>query len=343
MEPFNVSLPKWAFMMLRSIVHPDVLEEVEGDLLEKYALDKERYGEKRARLKFYSELISIVRLHMIFNLKYVEMSTRNWIIVATMTMALFLASVAPFLPGPRNLLSHRLSQFSQVIGYIGLVFVPFGLLWLIIEIQSRKNKKHNRWTNGYYPALLVLTPVFVFIPLQIIRSISSGIDSLDLWPLLVIILLVCYIIFRIQKLKHRNKHTFNVVPLCIVVLPLVSILSSMFAVRNVAAQTREEGIEKAKPLLDALESYRADHAVYPDKLEDLKGNYILELPRIQRMGSSEYHYEKRGETYQFSFEQFYHWYATEVVVYQKNGHEIAKANYENYPTESPDWRYYLAD
>ena len=64
------------------------------------------------------------------------MKPRNWLLLLLIPLLVVIASVAPFLPGPSNYFSHGISQFAQAIGHIGLPFVPFGLVWLIIEMRN---------------------------------------------------------------------------------------------------------------------------------------------------------------------------------------------------------------
>jgi hypothetical protein len=342
MEQLENKPPKWAMALLHFIVHPEFQEEIEGDLLEKYRADLQNHGLKAARMQFYAGLLSVVRPALIFNLNHNTMKPRNWLFFLLIALAVMMASVAPFLPGPGNSFSYGISQFAQTIGFIGLAFVPFGLIWLIIEIRNKKGQSLNRWANGYYPSWLVLTPVFLFLPLQIIRALLDG-RTFDLWPLAIILSVVAFIIYRIQKLKKKTEYKFNPAPLYIVLIPVIALLTSKFAVEKAAAFNRDKAIVKAGPLIAAIEKYKTEHGEYPGRLEELEGKYISKIPRLNAMNIRPYQYEKRNGSFQLSFEQLWHWNATEVVVYNTSGQKGIKGNYENYSAKHTNWWYYMAD
>lgn len=344
MEQFENQPPSWAMTLLRIIVHREFQEEIEGDLLEKYQRDLQKYGLKIARRRLYAELFSIAKPNLIFNANRNIMKPRNWLLLLLLPLLIAVASVAPFLPGSSNNFSHGISQFAQIIGYIGWPFVPFGLLWLIIEMRNKNGQQLNRWTNGYYPSWLALIPVFVFLPLQIIRAVAllEG-RTFDLRPLAIILSVVAFIIYRIQKLKKKTEYKFNPAPLYIVLIPVIALLTSKFAVEKAAYLTREKAIVKTELLIAAIEKYKSDNGEYPENLEPLKGKYIQEIPKPTIMGMRAYQYEKRNGSFQLSFERLWHWSATEVVVYNKLGQKGIKSSYENYPTNHANWWYYMAD
>lgn len=337
--------PEWVKVLLRFIVHRDYREEIEGDVTEKYQAECKLYGVKNARIRLLKDLLSLTKLNLIFSLPgYSIMSSGSWLIVLVVSLLVIVGSISPFLPGPQNDITHELSRLSQTIGFIGLVFIPFGLIWMFIEIRNNKNQKFDNWTSGYYPAWLSLIPLFLFIPLQIGRTIFvKGSFEFEVWPMAFIFLILVFLIYRIQKLKYKSEYKFNTAPVFIVLLPVIALLSTKLAVQKMASYSREKAIAKTQPLILALEKYKIEQARYPDKLEDLTGKYIYSIPTFNSMGVRAYQYEKRGDSYQLSFEQKYHWYATEVVAYMKNGHTITKAGYENHPTRHPDWRYFMAD
>lgn len=342
MEQFEHQPPRWAMALLRCIVHPAFHEEIEGDLLEKYQSDLQQHGPEDARRRFYAGLLSLPKPNLVLNLNRHAMKSRNWLFLLLTTLAIVVASVAPFMPGPGNDFSHGISRFAQILGYLGFAFIPFGVVWLIIEIRNKKGQPLNRWTNGYYPALLVLMPVFLFLPLQIIRAIYSGWEF-DLLPPAIIFSVVAFIIYRIQKLKPKTEYKFNPMPIYIVLIPFIALLTSRFAVEKAAALSRERIIVKTQPLLAAINEYKVEHGNYPEALEVLEGKYIPQIPTFHVMGIRAYQYEKQSDSFRLSFEQLWHWSATEVVVYNASGENSMKGNYENYPTSHSNWRYYLVD
>lgn len=345
MEPFDNYPPKWAMAFFRFLIHPEFQEEIEGDLLERYLSDVQKYGLNRARMRFYKELFSVVKPNLILNLNQITMNFRNWSVFLLISFAVALASISPFLPGPRNVISHVISQFTQTIGYFGLAFVPFGAVWLFIEIRNKKEQKLNLWTNGYYLSWLTITPIFLFISLQFGMAIHEGwtFQWSNLLPLTILVSVLAFIIFNIQKLKRKTVYKFNTAPFYIVFLPLVTVVNSWLVVENAACFRREEAIEKTQPLIAAIEEYKTDTGKYPEKLNDLEGRYIREVPRFNIMGIKGYQYEIRNDAYLLSFEQFWHWNATEVVFYSKSDQLYTKGYYKNYPTKYANWKYYFAD
>jgi hypothetical protein len=342
MDQFEKKPPGWAMIWLRLIVHSDFQEEIEGDLLEAYQLDLQKYGLKIARRRLYVELFSIVKLNLIFNVNRNSMKSINWLLLLIFSLLVIGASLAPFLPGPGNNFSHGISQFAHATGYIGLPFVPFGLVWLIIELRNKSGQQLNRWTSGYYPSWLVLLPVLLLLLLQITKIILSG-QPFSLLPFVIIIPIVAYLIYRIQKLKNKADYKFNPVPLYLVILPVFAFLTSKFAVEKAASFTRDKTIVKIEPLIAAIENYKTENGEYPENLETLIGKYIQELPKINIMGMRGYHYEKQNRTFQLTFERLWHWNATEVVVYNTLGQSGIKGNYLNYPANHANWWYYMAD
>lgn len=296
MKQFDNYPPKWAIRFLHFIVHPDFHEEIEGDLLEKYATDVNKYGLKTAQKQFYRGLFSLLKFNLIINLnRHAIMKTQNWTLLFLVIILFILAAVAPFLPGPTSKLPHNISQFAQIIGYIGLFFLPFSLFWLIIEFRNKKDQKLNKWTNGYYPALLTASPFLFLLLFQIGNAVKEG-WKVVFEPFAFFFLLFVFIFYRIQKLKNKTAYKFNIAPVYIVLLPLAVLLTSQFVVEKAATYCRENVIKETEPLITALEKYKTTQGNYPEKLEDLVGAYIPTIPTFNIMGLNAYQYEKGDST-----------------------------------------------
>jgi hypothetical protein len=342
MDTEQQKLPLWANTLLRLVVHPSYHEEVEGDLIEKYYNDIRSKSKPFAQAQLVKGLLSLMRINLIFNLNQINMTWKSWMYFGLISILLLVAAISPFLPGQPNDITHELSRFSQMIGYLGLAFVPFGFVWLIVELRNKKGQVLNKWTNGFYPALLVLAPVFIFIPLQTIRSISTG-TSLDLWPLVIIGSIITMLIFLIYKLKNKTSYKFNAVPVYIVFLPFITILTSKLGIEAAAKSTRGKVIELSMPVVKALDDYKSENGSYPDNLELLVGNHLDKLPDPKIMGVRSFYYEKQNDAFQLSFEQLWHWNATEVVFYSSPGFQRKKYNYEEHTTAYSNWKYHMAD
>jgi hypothetical protein len=197
-------------------------------------------------------------------------------------------------------------------------------------------------TNGYYPAWLALSPVLLFLLIKIATTILDG-QTFSFLPFAIIMSIVAFVVYQIQKLKKKTDYKFNPSPLFIILIPVIALLTSKFAVEKAAVITREKAIVKTEPLIAAIEKYKTENGEYPENLESLKGKYIQEIPKPIIMGMRAYQYEKRNSSFQLSFERLWHWNATEVVVYNTLGQKGIKGNYGNFPTSHTNWWYYLAD
>jgi hypothetical protein len=342
MGSFENKPPSWAMAFLRFIVHPEFHEEIQGDLLEKYHSDLQKVGPKAARRQLYTHLLSMLKPILIFNLNSIYMTPRIWLSLALMAFVILLASVAPFLSGSSSNELYAISQFAQTLGYTGLIFIPVALVWLIIEFRNKKGQPLNRWTNGYYLSWLALTPILVFIPVQLILTLVRD-QPLNLWPFAIMLLMVAFLAYRIQKLKKKTAYKFNPVPLYLLVIPVIALATSQWAVEGAAAISRKAAISKTEPLIAAIEKYNAEHGDYPSDLNALRDAYRGELPTLDSKNKLTYEYQKGNHSFQLRFERLWHWNATEVVVYSNSGLPDIKGNYENHSAGHPNWWYYLAD
>jgi hypothetical protein len=337
--------PRLLLALFRWLCHPDFREEIEGDLLEKYHADLQRHGLKAARRQFVVEEFSIARFHLIFNLNRNEMTTKNWLGLLAVAVIIMLASIAPLLPGTFHFVFYLISKSLQGMGYLSLAFVPFGLIWLILELRNQKDRKLDRWTNGYYPSLLALTPILVVLAVQLYGAIKYDFwNSLDWFSLVFVELaILAFCLYRIQKLRQKTDYQFNPTPLYLTLIPLFALFNVEFVVEKAATYSREKTIEQSQPLITAIEKYKSEKGEYPLKLEDLEEAALAVIPKPGSKGISAFFYEKTNDAYLLQIEKSWHWNATEVLVYSQTGQAGMKNKYESFATSHANWRYHLAD
>jgi hypothetical protein len=336
--------PNWAMWLLRFICHPDFLEEIEGDLLEKFQEDLQKIGPKNAHSQLYRGILSIIQPNLIFHLNQSNMTTQKWSGLLLSALLIMTISVAPIIPGIYNTVLHSGSALAQTLGSIGLVFVPFGLIWALIELRNKKDEPLNKWTNGYYPALMATLPLVLSFLASFIAGITNHAWNSGYWVLGMIFFSssLTFILYRIGKLKQKTKYHFNPTPIYLVLLPLFALFNSSVVIRKVAMIQREKIMIKSEPLINAIEKYKTEQGDYPEKLEDLNGKYISTIPKFMNKGTV-YQYLKNNGDYQLSFERKWHWDAIEVVVYKQLPHERNKNPYKTYETSKVNWYYFMAD
>ena len=105
----------------------------------------------------------------------------------------------PFLPGPYDGLAVTLSGMAQLLGVVGLIFVPIGALWLIYEYRKRKDK-------GYYFAIAsIIASSFVAAIVSIVAfaniGFSLGIIVLAFWAYGV-----SRIVPKLKLLKNAERY-----------------------------------------------------------------------------------------------------------------------------------------
>jgi hypothetical protein len=337
MQQLDRKPPKWFMRLILFLVHPNYREEIEGDLLEKFQNNCQKYGHRTAQRKFLAELFSVLRPALILNFKVIQL--RHWIAFLMIGVLIAIASMAPFFPGPSNEFAINISKFAHALGYIGISFIPFGLAWLIVELRNKKDQKLNWWSNGYYFSWLALSPLLAVLPMQLAVAIF-GDGNIEFKPFFFILPLIGFFIYRIQKLKRKTEYKFNPVPLYIVFVPLIALFTYKLAVESYAVKSREEIIAKMEPLVIAISQYRSKHGQYPQDLRYLDSQTHQ---KFYSMGLTGVFYEPRKDNFQLSFERKWHWYATEVVVYNTNGPKAIRAHSDIYSAKKSNWWYYLAD
>lgn len=341
------SPPLAALKFFRWFCHPEFREEIEGDLLEMYHKNLERFGARKARALYFKEVLFLFRPSIIGNLHHFvfkllpEMKRSHWIQLVILNLLMILCIVLPYLPGPYDKLSLAISVAAQLSGYVGLLLIPVAILWLIQEKKklTGNSKESNKWNNGYYYAMTALCICtflgFVFI---LILLISVGISAS-----IIALTFILFALFRqisaIKKLKNRDRRTFNAAPLYLLSTPLIAFTVCIFFIGPVSEHSRNYAIKQAQELITDIENYRIQNGSYPQSIE-----YVTDISKPSVMGISEFIYELNGDAYNLAFVQHQHFGATrEVVMYNKNDEHNVKGYFANYSTSQLHWKYYWLD
>lgn len=332
--------------MLRFICHPDFLEEIEGDLLEKFESDCRDENPSVAKRKLGKEVFQLIRLNIVFNVGAYTPDIKKWVLLLAIALLFIAISFIPFLSGHYSKLAIGASALAQMAGFFGLALIPVGLVWLIIELRKSnyRNLKINRWQNGYYLSLLAGIPVLCFLSLLLILAFPemNGIE----WSIACVVFaaMIVFLSIRIYRLKNGVLNNFNTAPLYLILIPLVAFCTKNFLIEKVADTSRSKAIVQSGQIIRALDKYYLENGAYPGSLDVLKGKYLLAVPCPGIIGIGPYEYEKTGETYRLSFVQWLHWGATkEIVIYTQSGHSFIKGHFASFDTHYPGWRYYWND
>jgi hypothetical protein len=343
----NNAPPRLMLAFFRWYCHPALREQIEGDLLERFAKHKEKYGATKARLLFSKEVILLFRPAIAGNLiiasfkTFTDMKKLQWLHLIVFNLVVVLCIFLPFIPGRYDKLAFVLSLMAQVTGFLGLLLVPFGILWLIQEIKkiAGNNQYMNNWRNGYYYAIattVICTFIAVFFALALLMAIGLS-------AAIVALLLTAYTLYKlipaIKNLKQTETIRFNAAPLYLLSIPLIACAARLFFIGPVSNYSREYAIKHAEKVIHAIENYYAQKGDYPHSIE-----YFYDLPKPSVMGIDNFVYERNGNGYNLSFVQWQHLGATrEVVMYNKNDEHNVKGHFAYYPAKQPHWKYYWLD
>ena len=348
----DIRPPHLPLTLFRWFCHPDFREEIEGDLVEQFHANVARDGIRQARRRFALDVLLLFRPEIIgrMNLFSIQntsrMKTMQWIRLSALNLLVVAIILLPFVPGPSIQPVKALSMFGQFAGFFGLVLIPLGIAWAVVELLKlgRKTLPLNNWTKGYYFAIIASA---ICLPIYLLPSILLIVfeNALAGLPLL---LFLAYALIRIvpgiKKLKQSDSRSFNPAPLYLLSIPVIALLTRLVLVGPVSDYGRDFAIRQSGALIEAIEKFRAEKGDYPDSIEALQPAYLSRIPKPAVMGIQKFSYEKTGDAYNLYFEQWLHLGAThEVVMYNKNNAHNVKGHFASYDADEPHWKYYWLD
>lgn len=341
----NEQPPQFALFLFRLLCHPDFREEIEGDLLEKFENDCRNEDPSAAGKKFRREVFQLIRWNIVFNIRPYTTHTKKWISLLWVVLLLVAISSVPFLSGPYSKLAIGASALVQMAGFFGLVLIPVGLVWLLIDLRKSSDRQVNRWKNGYYFSLLVSLPVLSFLLLLLVLAFPEMNWVERAVAVTFIAGMAIFLALRIRRLRNKVSHELSTAPLYLVLIPLVTFCAKNFWIERIADISRDKAIVQSGEIIEALEKYRSANGTYPVSLDELKGKYLAVIPDPGIIGIKPYQYERTGDSYSLLFVQWLHWGATEEkVIYCQSAHLLSvKGHFASFETHYPGWRYYWND
>jgi uncharacterized membrane protein YwzB len=223
----------------------------------------------------------------------------------------------PFMPGSHDPLAVTISLMAQIAGAVGLLLVPIGLLWLIVD------NKHHWFAFAALGASLIVGFVVAMAALQ------NG----AVLAIAVVIGCACIVWWAVPAVKRMKSETRNRSyswRLCLIVVPTVLFVARLAFLETAVEASRQRTIAGSAPFINAIESYRSAHGRYPPSLESVHHDYDPPTVGVER-----YRYEPYGESYNVFFEHpTFTFGMREFVMYNpRDEHEMLVHNFDE--LESP--------
>lgn len=221
--------------------------------------------------------------------------------------------VYPFIPGSYDSLAIPLLTMAQVFGFVSLLLVPIGAVWLVYELRRRDPSQGARsapaWSLRFAAASLGLSALVagaVSLAALAMTGAALGIVVMTLWALAVV-----RGARRLRAAPAGEPRRSLVAPAYLVVVPVVSAALAFTLPGRAAEVSRTRVMEKGADLLRDIEQYHETHGRYPVSLVALWPDYKPGVVGVER-----YSYEPSGDSYNVFFE---HWVdrigTREIVMY----------------------------
>jgi len=201
--------PKFALAFFRWFCHPEFREDIEGDLLERLHNRVTKLGVQKARWLFIKDVFFLLQPGIINRSPQISIDKKgvNWKKLVALNLLVVLMIISPFIPGPSNKLVDLFSVTGQVIGFIGLVLVPLGFAWTIIEIRKWKYRDDKSTSMRLDYRLSIAASLFVaFIFLMGVLFLPNPMPKMTfLFGLLLLLSGFILALGQIKKWKENNE------------------------------------------------------------------------------------------------------------------------------------------
>ena len=216
------------------------------------------------------------------------MATAVW--ACAIVTGVIVMTFLPFAPGGYDSLTVPLAVMAWVLGRVGLLLVPIGLIWL--WVLSRDETARPRWLSR----LSTGTSVVILIVMSVIAFAASGSLLLATGTATVATLLIARLARHLRG--HPARPVPRMVPTLITVAPILVLATQTILVDAAATRARDRAIANAAPLIEEIERYRTRRGAYPESLFSIWSDYKPSVVGVER-----YHYERSGDGYNVIFRE----------------------------------------
>src|SRR5262245_9993171 len=241
-------------------------------------------------------------------------------LVAT-TLFISASLLWPFLAGDHDRFALTLFSMGEILGTVGLMLVPFGLIWLSVELRRRVATTAIRPSKdwGYRLGVIAIAASSLVAALMSLGVLMTSGLSAAIVTIGLGIFLLARFLARLRTIRTTEPRPFNPAPVYLIVLPLVAAAFRFGVVVSAAERSRNLAIENSAALIDDIGRYREAHGEYPRSLLSVWHDY---KPGV--VGVEQYHYEPRGDAYNLYFEHWSEHFGTrEIVMYNpRDEHEM---------------------
>lgn len=122
---------------------------------------------RKANWLFIKDVLSLFRPRIIglmkrrYQQKINNMKKVNWKKLLGLNLIVMVMIISPFIPGPPNKIVLWFSIMGQIAGTFGLLLVPIGLTWIIIEARRSSNKNQKIISRISHYHLAITTSLFI--------------------------------------------------------------------------------------------------------------------------------------------------------------------------------------
>ena len=185
-----------------------------------------------------------------------------------------------------------------MFGIVGLLLVPVGIAWLIVEVRARSTGS---------PAAGVWSSRLAWVALVAV-TVVGGIVALATFPStpvagVILVLVGGYAFARavasLRRSDDGDRDRLNPAPLYLVIVPLIVTSAQLVFHAPAVGAARGIAMEHAAQLIAEIERDRETTGRYPVSLVAVWPDYRTGVVGVRR-----YEYEPSGDAYNLSFEQF---------------------------------------